>query len=133
MSPTRPTTLGIGGCSRVPHLSRRTVVEVGALKRARGAKKDRIDAIRADREARSQEQQAAPRAGGLREALRMVLACREGVLLSHTKSATTVDSDSVAHAQAVKIDARKLEADWKALALVGSDATLRLRPASLKG
>lgn len=69
-----------------------TVVEVGALKRARGAKNDRIDAIRAAREALSREEQAAPRAGGLREALRMVFACREGVLLSRTKAINELKS-----------------------------------------
>jgi transposase len=63
-----------------------TVVEVGSLKRARGAKNDRIDAIRAARQALSSEEQSAPRAGGLREALRMVFACREGVLVSRTKA-----------------------------------------------
>lgn len=68
------------------------VVEVGALKRARGAKNDRIDAIRAARQALSREQQAAPRAGGLREALRMVFACREGVLLSRTKAINELKS-----------------------------------------
>jgi transposase len=62
-----------------------TVVEVGALKRARGAKNDRIDAIRAARQALSRDERGAPRAGGLREALRMVFACREGVLVSRTK------------------------------------------------
>ena len=63
-----------------------TVVEVGSLKRARGAKNDRIDAIRAARQALARDQQGAPRAGGLREALRMVFACREGVLVSRTKA-----------------------------------------------
>jgi transposase len=63
-----------------------TVVEVGALKRARGAKSDRIDAIRAARQALSRDEQGAPRSGGLREALRMVFACREGVLVSRTKA-----------------------------------------------
>jgi transposase len=69
-----------------------TVVEVGALKRARGAKNDRIDAIRAAREALSRQEQAAPRAGGLREALRMIFACREGVLLSRTKAINELKS-----------------------------------------
>ena len=70
-----------------------TVVEVGALKRARGAKSDRIDAIRAAREALSREEQGAPRAGGgLREALRMVLVCREGVLVSRTKAINELKS-----------------------------------------
>ena len=69
-----------------------TVVEVGALKRARGAKNDRIDAIRAARQALAREEQGAPRAGGLREALRMVFACREGVLISRTKAINELKS-----------------------------------------
>jgi len=69
-----------------------TVVEVGALKRARGAKSDRIDAIRAARQALSRDEQGAPRAGGLREALRMVFACREGVLVSRTKAINELKS-----------------------------------------
>jgi hypothetical protein len=63
-----------------------SVVEVGALKRARGAKNDRIDAVRAARQALARDEQGAPRAGGLREALRMVFACRQGVLVSRTKA-----------------------------------------------
>lgn len=69
-----------------------TVVEIGALKRARGAKNDQIDAIRAARQALSRDEQGAPRAGGLREALRMVLACREGVLVSRTKAINELKS-----------------------------------------
>lgn len=68
------------------------VVEVGALKRARGAKNDRIDAIRAARSALARDEQGAPRAGGLREALRMVFACREGVLVSRTKAINELKS-----------------------------------------
>lgn len=69
-----------------------TVVEVGALKRARGAKNDRIDAIRAARQALARDEQGAPGTGGLREALRMVFACREGVLVSRTKSINELKS-----------------------------------------
>lgn len=69
-----------------------TVVEIGALKRARGAKNDRIDAIRAARQALARDEQGAPRSGGLREALRMVFACREGVLVSRTKSVNELKS-----------------------------------------
>jgi transposase len=69
-----------------------TVVEVGALKRARGAKNDRIDAIRAARQALSRDEHSAPRAGGLRQALRMVFACREGVLVSRTKAINELKS-----------------------------------------
>lgn len=68
------------------------VVEVGALKRARGAKNDKIDAVRAARQALAREQQAAPRAGGLREALRIVFATREGVLASRTKAINELKS-----------------------------------------
>lgn len=68
------------------------VVEVGALKRARGAKNDRVDAIRAARQALSREEQGAPRSGGLREALRMVFVCREGVLVSRTKAINELKS-----------------------------------------
>jgi transposase len=69
-----------------------TVVEVGALKRARGAKNDRIDAIRAARQALARDEQGAPRSGGLREALRMVFACRQGVLVSRTKAINELKS-----------------------------------------
>lgn len=69
-----------------------TVTEVGALKRARGAKNDRIDAIRAARQALARDDQAVPRAGGLREAIRMVFACREGVLVSRTKAINELKS-----------------------------------------
>lgn len=69
-----------------------TIVEVGALKRARGAKNDRIDAIRAARQALGREEQGSPRAGGLREALRMIFACREGVLVSRTKAVNELKS-----------------------------------------
>ncbi len=68
------------------------VVEVGALKRGRGAKNDRVDAIRAARQALSREEQGAPRSGGLREGLRMVFACREGVLVSRTKAINELKS-----------------------------------------
>lgn len=46
------------------------VVEVGALKRARGAKNDRLDAVRAARTALAREHQSSPRVRGLREAIR---------------------------------------------------------------
>lgn len=69
-----------------------TVAEVGALKRARGAKNDRIDAVRAARQALARDEQGAPRSGGLREAIRMVFACREGVLVSRTKAINELKS-----------------------------------------
>jgi transposase len=83
-----------------------TVVEVGALKRARGAKSDRIDAIRAARAALARDEQGAPRAGGLREALRMVFACREGVLVSRTKAVNELKSLIVVAPEGIRAQLR---------------------------
>ncbi|WP_346179634.1 IS110 family transposase, partial [Streptomyces cuspidosporus] len=68
------------------------VVEVGAAKRARGAKNDHLDAVRAARTALAREFQTLPRARGLREALRMVLATRAAVLVSRTKAINELKS-----------------------------------------
>jgi transposase len=68
------------------------VVEVVNAKRGRGAKSDRIDAIRAARTALAREHQAMPRARGLREALRQVLVTRQGVLVSRTKAINELKS-----------------------------------------
>jgi transposase len=68
------------------------VVEVGAVKRAHGAKNDHIDAVRAARSALAREFQTLPRARGLREALRMVLATRAAVLVSRTKAINELKS-----------------------------------------
>ena len=68
------------------------VVEINAGKRQRGAKSDRIDAVRAARTALSREHQAAPRARGLREALRQILVTRQGVLVSRTKAINELKS-----------------------------------------
>ncbi len=68
------------------------VVEIPGGKRARGAKSDRIDAVQAARSALSNEQQAAPRARGLREALRQVLTTRQAVLVSRTKAINELKS-----------------------------------------
>lgn len=68
------------------------VVEIGGVKRARGAKSDRIDAVRAARQALSSEHQATPRARGLREALRLVLRTRQALLVSRTKAINELKS-----------------------------------------
>ena len=68
------------------------VVEVGGLTRARGAKSDQLDAVRAAREALARPQQASPRARGLREALRLVLRTRQAVLVSRTKAINELKS-----------------------------------------
>lgn len=68
------------------------VVEIGGVKRARGAKNDQLDAVRAAREALSQQRQASPRGRGLREALRLVLTTRHAVLVSRTKAINELKS-----------------------------------------
>lgn len=68
------------------------VVEISGGKRGRGAKSDRIDAVRAARTALTREHQATPRARGLREALRQVLVTRQGILVSRTKAVNELKS-----------------------------------------
>jgi transposase len=68
------------------------VVEVGALKRARGAKNDRLDAVRAARTAMAREDQASPRFRWLREAIGALSATRHGVLVSRTKAINELKS-----------------------------------------
>jgi transposase len=68
------------------------VVEVGALKRRRGAKNDRLDAVRAARSAMARDHQASPRARGLREAIRALAATRHAVLISRTKAINELKS-----------------------------------------
>src|SRR6185312_505141 len=68
------------------------VVEVSGGKRTRGAKSDRIDAVCAARTALAREQQAEPRARGLREALRQVVITRQAVLVSRTKAINELKS-----------------------------------------
>lgn len=68
------------------------VVEVTGRKRTRGAKSDRIDAVRAAHTALAREQQAEPRARGLREALRQILVTRQAILVSRTKAINELKS-----------------------------------------
>ena len=68
------------------------VVEVGASRRPRGAKNDRIDAVAAARTALAREHQASPRARGLREAIRALTVTRESVLVSRTKAINELKS-----------------------------------------
>jgi len=62
------------------------VVEIGGVKRQRGAKNDQIDAARAARQALAREHQTKVGAHGLREALRMILTTRQAILVSRTKA-----------------------------------------------
>ena len=62
------------------------------MKRARGAKNDRLDAVRAARTAMAREHQASPRVGGLRKAIRALSATRHGVLVGRTKAINELKS-----------------------------------------
>jgi transposase len=54
--------------------------------RRNGAKTDDLDAVRAAREALTREHLAAPRARGDREAMRVMLAARQGAVVARTKA-----------------------------------------------
>lgn len=54
--------------------------------RRNGAKTDDLDAVRAAREALTRDHLAAPRARGDREAMRVMLAARQGAVVSRTKA-----------------------------------------------
>jgi transposase len=54
--------------------------------RRNGAKTDELDAVRAAREALSREHLAAPRARGDREAMRVLMAARQGAVVARTKA-----------------------------------------------
>ena len=54
--------------------------------RRNGAKSDELDAVRAAREALSRDHLASPRARGDREAMRVLLAARQGAIVARTKA-----------------------------------------------
>ena len=80
------------GLARVLAEADEDVVEITGGRRPRGAKNDRIDAVAAARTALASQQQAAPRARGLREALRQILVTRQAVLVSRTKAINELKS-----------------------------------------
>jgi transposase len=84
------------------------VVEIQNKKRSRGAKSDRIDAIHAARTALAQTHQATPRERGLREAIRQVLAARQGVLVSRTNAINELKSLIVVAPEHLRADLRGL-------------------------
>jgi transposase len=74
------------GLTRFLTRSGEQVFEVGRLRRQRrsGGKTDKLDAIRAARDVLAAERPAIPRAGGAREAVRALLAAREGAVTART-------------------------------------------------
>jgi transposase len=74
------------------------VVEVGALRRARGSTNDRLDAVRAGGTAIGRDTtKSSSRSRGLREALRALSATRERVLVGRTKAINELKSPIVVH------------------------------------
>jgi len=87
------------------------VLEITSGKRSRGAKNDRIDAVQAARTALANEQHAAPRERGLREALRQVLVSRQAVLVSRTKAINELKSLIVVAPEHLRAQLRGLSLD----------------------
>jgi transposase len=98
------------------------VVEVGGVKRVRGAKSDRIDAVRAARTALGRDHQASPRAHGLRGAIRALTATRESVIASRTKAINELKSLIVVAPEHLRATLRGLSLT-KQLARVETTAT----------
>jgi transposase len=82
------------------------VVEIGGVKRQRGAKNDQIDAARAARQALAREHQTKVRAHGLREALRMIATTRQAILVSRTKAINELKGLIVAAPEQLRSDLR---------------------------
>jgi len=82
------------------------VVEVGGFRRARGAKNDRLDAIRAARNAMARQLQAGPRARGLRDGIRALSVTRQAVLVSRTKAINELKSLVVVAPEHLRADLR---------------------------
>lgn len=87
------------------------VVEIGRRVRRNGrvrAKSDPLDAIEAAREALTQPRQAAPRAVGEREALRVLVNTREGAVLARTAAINQLRALVVAAPEPVRASLRGL-------------------------
>jgi len=84
------------------------VVEITGGKRTRGAKNDRLDAVRAARTAMAREHQSQPRTRGLREALRQILVTRQAVLVSRTKAINELKSLIVVAPEHLRVGLRGL-------------------------
>ena len=79
--------------------------------RRNGAKSDELDAVRAAREALSREHLAQPRRRGEREALRVLLATRQGAVLARTRAVTSLHALVVNAPQGIRDQLRHLNTD----------------------
>jgi transposase len=87
------------------------VVEIGRRVRSSGpnrAKSDSLDAIESAREALTQQRQAAPRASGEREALRVLINTREGAIIARTAAINQLRALIVAAPEPVRARLRGL-------------------------
>jgi transposase len=80
-----------------------------------GAKSDELDATRAAREALSREHVAQPRQRGWREALRVLLATREGAVVSRTKAIGLLKGLIVSAPSALRDQLRRRSTDEQIL------------------
>jgi len=102
------------------------VVEVDRPKRParRGGKSDALDAVRAAREALAQERLAAPRRRGDREALRVLLATRQGAVTARTGAINQLKALIVGAPEQLRAELRRYSTSGQ----VGYCAGLRDRP-----
>jgi transposase len=103
------------------------VVEVDRPKRParRGGKSDALDAVRAAREALGQERMAAPRRRGDREALRVLLATRQGAVVARTCAINQLKALIVSAPEELRAELRGRSSSGQ----VAYCAALRDRPA----
>ena len=102
------------------------VVEVDRPKRParRGGKSDALDAVRTAREALAQERLAAPRRRGDREALRVLLATRQGAVTARTGAINQLKALIVGAPEQLRAELRRYSTSGQ----VGYCAGLRDRP-----
>jgi hypothetical protein len=82
------------------------VVEVGALRHARGLTNDRLDAVRAGRTAMARDHQSSPRVRGLRERVGALAVTRQAVLVSRTEAINELKSLIVVAPEQLRAPAR---------------------------
>lgn len=75
--------------------------------RRNGAKSDELDAVRAAREALSRDHLAAPRARGDREAMRVLIASRQGAVVGRTKAISALKALIVNAPEALREQLRR--------------------------
>jgi transposase len=118
------------GAGLARHLGDRDeiVVELDRPKRAKrrnGAKSDPLDAIRAAREALARTRLGAPRSGGQRQALSVLLAARRSAVLAATEAQQQVFSLVIAAPEPIRARFR----DQKLPGMLATAATMRVHSA----